>query len=74
MPPPMQRSDGGAAGGGGGSGSDNIKVVVRVRPLFPQEGAKGAANVVQVADDCSGMKVRMRRGPRHALYSAQAAS
>lgn len=48
----MQQQD------GGGGGSDNIKVVVRVRPLFPAESAKGAANVVQVNEDCSSMKVR----------------
>ncbi|GBF90201.1 kif12 type kinesin [Raphidocelis subcapitata] len=43
--------------GGGGSGGDNIKVVVRVRPLFPGEAGKGAANVVQVAEDGGSMKV-----------------
>jgi len=51
-------SSGGGGQGGGGGGSDNIKVVVRVRPLFPNENAKGAANVVQIAEDCSSMKVR----------------
>jgi hypothetical protein len=38
--------------------ADNIKVVVRLRPLFPQEVAKGAAEVVKVADDCSSMRVQ----------------
>jgi hypothetical protein len=36
---------------------DNIKVVVRVRPLFPAELAKGATNVIQVAEDCSSLQV-----------------
>lgn len=39
------------------SDDDNIKVVVRVRPLNPQEQAKGAASVVQVAEDCSSLQV-----------------
>ena len=37
--------------------SDNIKVVVRVRPLFPQEELKGAREVVQVSEDFSSVKV-----------------
>jgi hypothetical protein len=37
--------------------ADNIKVVVRVRPLFPHEEAKGAASVVDVAEDYSSVKV-----------------
>jgi hypothetical protein len=37
--------------------ADNIKVVVRVRPLFPHEQAKGAASVVDVAEDYSTLKV-----------------
>lgn len=53
-----------AAQDASGGGADNIKVVVRVRPLFPPEAAKGAANVVQVSEDGSAMKVcaRGRRG------------
>jgi hypothetical protein len=63
---------GGGGGGGGGGGSDNIKVVVRVRPLFPPETAKGAANVVSVAEDCSSMKVRAHGG--HAGHAARHAA
>lgn len=36
---------------------DNIKVVVRVRPLFPVELAKGATNVITVAEDSSSLQV-----------------
>jgi hypothetical protein len=40
------------------SDADNIKVVVRLRPLFPQEQSKGAAEVAHVSDDCSSLKVQ----------------
>jgi hypothetical protein len=36
---------------------DNIKVVVRVRPLFPAELARGATNVITVAEDSSSLQV-----------------
>lgn len=39
------------------SDADNIKVVVRLRPLFPGELAKNATNVCQVAEDFSSLKV-----------------
>lgn len=45
---------------------DNIKVVVRVRPLFPAELAKGATNVIQVAEDCGSLQV----GDRAAAQAA----
>jgi len=38
--------------------SDNIKVVVRVRPLFPHEVAKGSTHVVNVQDDFTSLQVR----------------
>ncbi len=38
-------------------GSDNIKVVVRVRPLFPNEAGKGGSNVISVGDDFQSLKV-----------------
>jgi hypothetical protein len=41
----------------GADADDNIKVVVRVRPLFPAELAKGAANVISVAEDSSSLQV-----------------
>jgi hypothetical protein len=63
LPASEQPADGSSQGAGGG-GSDNIKVVVRVRPLFPPEVAKGAVNVVAVAEDCGSMKVR------HAVHAA----
>lgn len=37
--------------------ADNIKVAVRVRPMFPQEEQKGAANILQVNEDCTAIKV-----------------
>lgn len=39
------------------SSADNIKVVVRLRPLFPNEVSKGAANVMHTSEDCSSLKV-----------------
>jgi hypothetical protein len=41
----------------GADADDNIKVVVRVRPLFPAELAKGATNVISVAEDSSSLQV-----------------
>lgn len=69
-PRTVQRSEAGGAstsGSGGGGSSDNIKVVVRLRPMTGAEAGKGATNVVQVADDCSSMKVRA--GEREAAGS-----
>jgi hypothetical protein len=37
--------------------SDNIKVVVRVRPLFPEETNKSVGNVVGVNDEFSALTV-----------------
>eukprot|EP00877_Chromochloris_zofingiensis_P013436 jgi/Chrzof1/8346/Cz03g07020.t1 len=42
--------------------ADNIKVAVRVRPMFPQEEQKGAANILQVNEDCTAIKV-VSNGP-----------
>jgi hypothetical protein len=39
------------------SDADNIKVVVRLRPLFPYEQSKGAAEVAHVSEDYSSLKV-----------------
>jgi hypothetical protein len=39
------------------SDADNIKVVVRLRPLFPHEQSKGAAEVAHVSEDYSSLKV-----------------
>lgn len=36
-------------------------VVVRVRPMFPAEVAKGATNVITVAEDCSSLQVTAAR-------------
>jgi hypothetical protein len=40
------------------SDADNIKVVVRLRPLFPHEQSKGAAEVAHVSEDYSSLKVQ----------------
>ena len=74
--PPLLRSaqheaSSGGGGGGGGGGGDNIKVVARIRPLFPSEVAKGATGVVQVAEDGGSMKVS-RRGRAHACAAGPA--
>jgi hypothetical protein len=37
--------------------SDNIKVAVRVRPLFPAEQEKGCSSVLAVSDDAQKLKV-----------------
>lgn len=42
------------------SDADNIKVVVRLRPLFPHEQGKGAAEVAHVSEDYSSLKVLTR--------------
>lgn len=39
------------------SDADNIKVVARLRPLFPAELTKSATNVCQVSEDFSSLKV-----------------
>ncbi len=42
--------------------TDNIKVAVRVRPLFPDKVDKDAVSVLQVTEDHCAVKVRPQRG------------
>lgn len=55
-PPPL-RNVGTAPAAPQMAAADNIKVVVRIRPLADQEREKGAADVVTVSEDYSALKV-----------------
>eukprot|EP00879_Flechtneria_rotunda_P012816 GHRR01013382.1.p1 GENE.GHRR01013382.1~~GHRR01013382.1.p1 ORF type:complete len:178 (+),score=47.69 GHRR01013382.1:1082-1615(+) len=43
------------------SDADNIKVVVRIRPLFSHEASKGATQIAEVSEGCSSLKVQANK-------------